>query len=443
MARLIIKNGYLKGGSQKAAAHLDNLVKYIATRDGVEKVSSGRELWHSTKNQQALIAQMLREFPDAKESLEYEDYLAEPNRENASEFITITLESHLDKIGDREKYLDYIANRPRVEKFDSHGLFTSGNEPLVLAQVAREVSEHSGNVWIPIISLRREDAEKFGFENATAWKALLSSKAMELAESLKIHPDHLKWYGAFHNESHHPHIHMICYSTEPREGYLTKQGIQKMKSALSTEIFRQELLPLYGEKTQRRDDLTKQSAEVLRDLVLQMSGGTLQNEKIEQLLTHLADRLRHTTGKKQYGYLRPELKNVVDEIVDELARDERIAAAYLAWQESKGLINRFYNDQPIEPLPLSRCEDFKPIRNMVINEAMHIASGGMTFEEPPDNVLPEPTADDDAPVPPAEDEIAEPKYPQRQERIGRFGYGGKSKHPNWWTDEYKLAKQYL
>ncbi|MEG1461439.1 MAG: MobP3 family relaxase, partial [Oscillospiraceae bacterium] len=342
MARLIIKNGYLKGGSQKAAAHLDNLVKYIATRDGVEKVSSGRELWHSTKNQQALIAQMLREFPDAKESLEYEDYLAEPNRENASEFITITLESHLDKIGDRGKYLDYIANRPRVEKFDSHGLFTSGNEPLVLAQVAREVSEHSGNVWIPIISLRREDAEKFGFENATAWKALLSSKAMELAESLKIHPDHLKWYGAFHNESHHPHIHMICYSTEPREGYLTKQGIQKMKSALSTEIFRQELLPLYGEKTQRRDDLTKQSAEVLRDLVLQMQGGTLQNEKLEQLIAHLAERLQYTTGKKQYGYLKAELKNVVDEIVDELARDERIAAAYLAWQESKGLINRFY-----------------------------------------------------------------------------------------------------
>ncbi|MEG2368150.1 MAG: MobP3 family relaxase, partial [Oscillospiraceae bacterium] len=356
MARLIIKNGYLKGGSQKAAAHLDNLVKYIATRDGVEKISSGRELWHSTKNQQALIVQMLREFPDAKESLEYEDYLAEPNRENASEFITITLESHLDKIGDRGKYLDYIANRPRVEKFDSHGLFTSGNEPLVLAQVAREVSEHSGNVWIPIISLRREDAEKFGFENATAWKALLSSKAMELAESLKIHPDHLKWYGAFHNESHHPHIHMICYSTEPREGYLTKQGIQKMKSALSTEIFRQELLPLYGEKTQRRDDLTKQSAEVLRDLVLQMQGGTLQNEKLEQLIAHLAERLQYTTGKKQYGYLKAELKNVVDEIVDELARDERIAAAYLAWQESKGLINRFYSDQPIEPLPLSRCE---------------------------------------------------------------------------------------
>lgn len=188
MARLVIKNGYLKGG--KAAAHLNHLVKYIATRDGVEKIPNGRELWHSTKKQQSLIAQILREFPDSKESLEYEDYLTEPTRENASEFISITLEQHIEQIGGREKYLDYIANRPRVEKFDTHGLFTAGDTPLVLEQVANEVSAHTGNVWTPIISLRREDAGKFGFENAAAWKALISSKAMEFADSLKIHPDH-------------------------------------------------------------------------------------------------------------------------------------------------------------------------------------------------------------------------------------------------------------
>ncbi len=232
MARLVIKNGYLKGG--KAAAHLGHLVKYIATRDGVEKVPNGRELWHSTKNQQALIQQIIREFPDSKESLEYEDYLAEPNRENASEFISITLEQHIEQIGDREKYLDYIANRPRAEKFDTHGLFTASDTPLVLEQVANEVSEHTGNVWTPIISLRREDADKFGFENAAAWKALISSKAMEFADSLKIHPDHLKWYAAFHNESHHPHVHMICYSTNPQEGYLTKPGIRKMMFTASS-----------------------------------------------------------------------------------------------------------------------------------------------------------------------------------------------------------------
>lgn len=443
MARLVIKNGYLKGG--KAAAHLHHLVKYIATRDGVEKVPNDRALWHSTKNQQRLIAQIIREFPESKESLEYEDYLAQPNRENASEFISITLEQHIEQIGDREKYLDYIANRPRVEKFDTHGLFTAGDTPLVLEQVANEVSAHTGNVWTPIISLRREDAGKFGFENATAWKALLSSKAMEFAESLKIHPDHLKWYAAFHNESHHPHLHMICYSTNPQEGYLTKPGIQKMKSALATEIFRQELIPLYADKTQRRDDLTEQSRIALRELLVQMQGGTLQNEKIEQLLLHLADRLQHTNGIKQYGYLKAELKNVVDEIVDELARDERVAEAYGLWQECKGQINHFYCDSPSEPLPLSQCEDFKSIRNMVIKEAMQLADGAFIFEESnaADTTLPEPTADDNALSSPTEDDPAEPEYaPRLQNANGRL-LGEKSKHPNWWIDEYKLAKQYL
>ena len=442
MARLVIKNGYLKGG--KAAAHLNHLVKYIATRDGVEKVPNGRELWHSTKNQQALIAQIIREFPESKEALEYEDYLAAPNRENASEFISITLEQHIEQIGDREKYLDYIANRPRVEKFNTHGLFTAGDTPLVLEQVADEVSAHTGNVWTPILSLRRQDAGKFGFESAAAWKALISSKAMDFADSLKIHPDHLKWYAAFHNESHHPHVHMICYSTNPQEGYLTKPGIQKMKSALATEIFRQELIPLYADKTQRRDVLADQSRTALRELLVQMQGGTFQNEKIEQLLTHLAERLKHTTGKKQYGYLKVELKNVVDEIVDELARDERVVEAYRLWQEAKCQISHFYSDKPPEPLPLSKCEDFKSVRNMVIKEAMQLADGTPTFEEPTamDSALPDPTTDDDTP-PAMEDDTAEPEYPQRKERLGRSGYGNKSKHPNWWTDEYKLAKQYL
>ena len=209
MARIIFKCPYLKGGSEKTAAHLRHLVKYIATREGVEKIKSGHELWHSTKKQQNLISQILQEFPDTKELFEYEDYLAQPNRENASEFITIALEQNLDKIGGREKYLDYIANRPRVEKLDTHGLFTGGDDPLVLSKVAEEVSAHTGNVWMPIISLRREDSARMSFESAHAWKTLLSSKAPELAENLKIHPDHLKWYAAFHNESHHPHIHMI------------------------------------------------------------------------------------------------------------------------------------------------------------------------------------------------------------------------------------------
>jgi TPR repeat protein len=443
MARIILKCPYLKGG-EKTAAHLNNLVKYIATRDGVEKMEGGHKLWHSTKKQKDLIAQILREFPDARDLFEYEDYLENPNRANASEFITIALEQNLDKINGREKYLDYIANRPRVEKFDSHGLFTAGDEPLVLSQVANEVSGHTGNVWTPIISLRREDAARLGYDNASAWKALLSEKAVELAENLKIHPDHLKWYAAFHNESHHPHIHMVCYSTDPREGYLTKQGIKKMKSSLANEIFRQELIPLYGEKTQRRDDLKEQAAESMRELIRQMKSGVLQNGRMEQLLTHLAERLQNTSGKKQYGYLKADVKNVVDEIVDELAQDSRVSEAYRLWWEARGRIESIYTETPSEPPPLSRCDDFKSIRNMVIQEALLI--GTMTFEEPAsvETALTEPEGDLEMPSSVmADEEDQEPADDSGKRSSSDETSAGKESSDSWWTDEYKLAKQYL
>lgn len=445
MARIILKVPYLKG-SKKNAAHLNNLVKYIATRDGVEKMESAHKLWHSTKKQKDLIAQILREFPDARDLFEYEDYCENPNRGNASEFITIALEQNLDKISGREKYLDYIANRPRVEKFESHGLFTAGDAPLVLSQVADEVAAHTGNVWTPIISLHREDATRLGYDNARAWKSLLSAKAMELAENLKIHPDHLKWYAAFHNESHHPHIHMICYSTDPREGYLTKQGIRKMKSSLSNEIFRQELLPLYGEKAQRRDELKQQAAEAMAELIRQMKGGVLVSERMEQLLAHLAERLQTVSGKKQYGYLKADLKNVVDEIVDELAKDSHIAEAYHLWWEVRVRIEAIYTETPSEATPLSRCEDFKPIRNMVIQEALNLGSGTMTFEEPVsvDTVQPDADRDDDTPSMEAEPENTPTEPEDESEPPPHMpSSDGEKSSGSWWTDEYKLAKQYL
>ncbi|MCG9966927.1 relaxase MobL [Pelotomaculum terephthalicicum JT] len=445
MARIILKVPYLKG-SEKTAAHLSNLVKYIATREGVEKMESAHRLWNSTKKQQELIAQILREFPDTRELFEYEDYCENPNRGNASEFISIALEQNLDQISGREKYLDYIANRPRVEKFDSHGLFTSGDAPLVLSQVAEEVAAHTGNVWTPIISLRREDAARLGYDNARAWKALLSAKAMELAENLKIHPDHLKWYGAFHNESHHPHVHMVCYSIDPREGYLTKQGIRKMKSSLANEIFRQELIPLYGEKTQRRDELKEQAAEAMGELLHQMKGGVLVSGRMEQLLTYLAERLQKVSGKKQYGYLKADLKNVVDEIVDELGKDSRIAEAYRLWWEVRGRIEAVYTETPSDPPPLSRCEDFKPIRNRVIQEALNLGSGTMTFEEPAsvETALPDAEPDDDTPSMEAEPENTPTEPEDESEPPPRMpSSDGEKSSGSWWTEEYKLAKQYL
>lgn len=381
MPRLILKCPYLKGGSKKTLAHLENLVNYIATRDRVEKIRIADKNLSSTIKQEELIAQIIKEFPSTKNLFEYEDYIKNPNIENASEFIGIAIEQNIEKIGKRKNYVDYIANRPRVEKMGKHGLFTGGDDALVLSRIADEVANHTGNIWTPIISLRREDATRLGFDNAESWHNMLSYYAIEIAESLKIKPENFQWYAAFHNESHHPHVHMICYSTDPTEGYLTKKGIEKMKSGFVKNIFGHELEGIYIEQSKRRDELKKESREVLIQLISEMKNGMVQNSNIEVKLIELAERLKFTKGKRQYGYLPPQLKAMVDEIVDELAKDERVEKAYTFWYEMRNDVLHSYMDNLPDSLPLSGQKEFKSIKNMIIREADNLNKRIITFEE--------------------------------------------------------------
>lgn len=381
MPRLILKCPYLKGGSENTSAHLGNLVNYIATRDGVEKIQVEDKNLSSTIKQEKLIAQIIKEFPNAKNLFEYEDYIGNPTIENASEFIGIAIEQNIDKIGKRKNYVDYIANRPRVEKMGKHGLFTGGNDSLVLSRIANEVANHKGNIWTPIISLRREDATRLGYDNAESWHNMLSYYAIDIAESLKINPENFRWYAAFHNEGHHPHVHLICYSTDSKEGYLTKKGIEKMKSGLVKNIFGQELEGIYIEQSKRRDELKHESREVLMQLISEMKNGMVQNNKIEEKLIKLAERLQFTKGKRQYGYLQPQLKGMVDDIVDELSKDERISKAYKLWYEMRNEVLHSYMDNLPEPLPLSQQKEFKSIKNIIIKEADNLNKRIITFEE--------------------------------------------------------------
>jgi hypothetical protein len=383
MPRLILKCPYLKGGSENTSAHLDNLINYIATRDGVERIRVEDKNLSSTIKQEEFIVQIIKEFPSTKNLFEYEDYIGNPTIENASEFIGIAIEQNVDKIGKRKNYVDYIANRPRVEKMGKHGLFTGGDDSLVLSRIADEVANHKGNIWTPIISLRREDATRLGYDNAESWHNMLSYYAIDIAESLKIKPENFMWYAAFHNEGHHPHVHMICYSTDPKEGYLTKKGIEKMKSGFVKNIFGQELEGIYIEQSKRRDELKQESREVLMQLISEMKNGIVRNNKIEEKLIKLAERLRFTKGKRQYGYLQPQLKGMVDDIVDELAKDERVEKAYRLWYEMRNEILHSYMDNLPEPIPLSEQKEFKSIKNMIIKEADNLNKdkGTITFEE--------------------------------------------------------------
>ena len=374
MPRVIFKCPHIKGGTAKSAAHLGNAVGYIATRKGVQRIDPGKMDLPATENQINMVEKLAREFPLSKGLEEYADYQKSPTRGNASEFITRAIEDNLDQIAKMENYVDYIAKRPRAQRFGAHGLFNGSNEPLTLSKIQNEVAHHPGTVWLPVISLKREDAARLGFDNAENWKSFLSSFSVEMAKAMKIPLDQFRWYAAFHDQSHHPHIHMICYSADGKSGYLTEHGIEQIKSGLAKEIFRNDLTEVYARQTQRRDSLNQDTQKILRQLIQQMQDGTLSNERIEQLVLELAKQLKNTSGKKQYGYLKPSVKSLVDEIVDELERDERVAAAYNLWYEMREEVLRTYKDDLPERIPLSRQKEFKRIKNIVIQEAVRLGA---------------------------------------------------------------------
>ena len=376
MPRIVFKCRYIKN----AAVHLENLVEYVATRDGVEIISPASRERHATEKQEQFIADILTQFPDTTDLFEYEDYIKQPTVENASELITAALDQNMDQLSHQETYVSYIATRPRAEKLGAHGLFSDTDAPLVLSRVMTEVGEHTGNVWTPIISLRREDAARLGYDNAAAWMALIRKQRNIFAEQMKIAPENLRWYAAFHNEGHHPHCHMLVYSVNPREGYVTKPAIEKMRSSLAREIFQQDLLQIYSGQTEQRNTLAEQSREALKEIIGRMNGGMCGSEAIESLLSHLAERLKHTSGKKQYGYLKAPLKAVVDQIVDELAKDTRVVEAYAKWQELRNEVLLTYMDRLPDPVPLSQQKEFKHIKNMVITEALNIGGQHFTLE---------------------------------------------------------------
>lgn len=365
MPKLILRCNYLKNAHP---SHLENFVTYIGTRDGVEKAESTTAHLPPTSRQEDLIQDILHKIPDADRMHEYYDYLQRPTRENASEFITQALENNLDIIDKKKNHMDYLANRPGVERTGTHGLFSNEGESIVLSRVADEVADHTGVVWTNVISLRREDAERLGYNSAAQWQALLRSRVELLCENYKIDSRNLKWYAAFHNESHHPHVHLVVYSAKPSEGYLTKKGIEAMRSAYAHDIFRQEFMSIYEKKTKQREVLKEQADKSLLFLLRQIQQGVCHNEKIAGQMKLLSERLSRTGGKKVYGYLKADVKAVVNGIVDELAKEEPVAACYRAWLESKNEILRYYKDAIPEPPPLSEQKELKSIKNMVIGQ---------------------------------------------------------------------------
>ena len=372
MPRIILKCPFIRGGSNKTVSHLRHYVNYVATRSGVERIQHDKQDLPATKKQREMVSRIIKDFPLSKGMFEYEDYMAKQTRGNASEFISRAVEDNYDKAAKLSNYTQYIAVRPGAEMVEGHGLFTASDDRIVLSQVAEAVAHHKGNVWLPIISLRREDAQRVGYDSVERWQTLLRSCTMEMAKQMRIPWEKFRWYAAFHNESSHPHIHMVCYSEDGKSGFLTTKGIEGIKSMLAGKIFRYELTEIYAEQTVRRNKLTKGAEERLQELIEQMRNDRIKNSRIEQLMAELSLRLKGLSGKKQYGYLKAPLKSLVDEIVDELAKDERVKAAYDLWYEMREEVLQTYSDRLPERLPLSQQKELKRIKNAVIEEAVRL-----------------------------------------------------------------------
>ena len=438
MARLIVKSPYIKcGGGQNASGYLN----YIATRERVEIVPDDRP---PTRKQEQLIQKLVKDFPNTKELLEYNDYTNAPTKANASSFITLTLEQNWSRVQSTEGYAKYIATRPRAEQLGSHGLFGDADH-VSLDTAMDELSHYTGNVWTHIISLKREDAMRLGYDHAAAWRTLLRAHRNDIAAAMNIDPRDFRWCGAFHSEGNHPHVHMMAWSATPGQAYLDRDGIRQIKSTLTNQIFQQELLHLYEEKSVSRDELVHQTRQAMLELAQRMRDGLCICPTAEQKLWELSQKLDDVQGKKVYGYLPKSLKQLTDDTVDAMAKLPTVNKCYQKWWELQCQLNDYYSEQQRQRPPLSQQKEFRQIKNAVIKEAEHIRQGHMSFE---DAVL----AQEDEPV-----EIACQGDPHAQYLMGLlFRDGGllvpdaeQAKH---WLDgsaqelpdaQYALGKLYL
>ena len=374
MARLIVKSPYIKcGGGNSAGGYM----RYIATRERVELIQNDRP---PTRKQEQLIAKLVKDFPDAKEMGEYGDYREHPTKANASAFISQALEENWSDVQKSDGYMKYIATRPRAERLGSHGLF-GDKDGVELDKAMAELESYTGNVWTHIISLKREDAERLGYDNARAWRNLLRAHRNDIAAAMNIPPQDFRWYAAFHDEGDHPHVHMMAWSVKPGQAYLSQDGIRQIKSKLTNDIFQQEMLHLYEQKTVSRDQLVREVRQAMRELVQQMRTRICDHPEAERLMQELALQLETVKGKKSYGYLPKKQKALVDEIVDQMEQLPTVAECYEQWWQLQGQVEDFYSEKERHRPPLSRQKEFRQIKNAVIQEAETIRLGKITFED--------------------------------------------------------------
>ena len=438
MSQIIVTSRYLKIGTETKRK---NYTRYIATRETVEIREQNiidREA-PATEKQQELLSDLLKDFPEAKKYLEYEDYKNNSTIENASELISMIIERNADVIGNRQNFVGYMAMRPGVEKRGSHGLFNDKDEPIILNQAADKIANHPGNVWSHVVSLRREDAIRLGYDNSDGWRDLVKRHISDISEAQRIPLCNLKWYAAFHDTTHHPHIHLLVYSTNVKQGFLTNQGIDKIRSVFANDIFHDDLQSIYQAQTISRDELKAESKKYVENLLKKISEGSFENAELEKLIKTLKTQLKNCKGKKVYGFLPPDVKETVNAIFKELSKDKSIQSLYEKWCELERQKYKTYTQKEKEFPPLYENKVFHSVRNSIIGQVLNTdALTGFA-----DYIYPEPTeitTDEDIP-PPIEDYITEDDFKWNDEGIeyNTSDFESDSHYYIKWSTSYKEA----
>ena len=393
MPKIIVKIHHMKAKSSSGG-----FVNYIAKRKGVDKsVNQKIVIKKPTKNQIEYINELLKLCPNAKNSFEFQDYMENPTRQNASAFISVAAEENPDIFENRETYLNYISTRPNVEKFGEHGLF--GEEDAVdLKNVKDEISSHKGVIWTPIISLKREDAARLGYDNAEIWRSLILSKQMDLAKIFGIPSSDFKWYGAFHNEAGHPHLHMVVYSTGTSRGYIDEKDIEKIKSVLANEIFKNDMYELMGNKTHAREKISEEAKKKLSEISEAIRQKDYSDSEVCGMIFDFTRKLKKEKGKKVYGYLSKPLKKDVDKIFKTLAADPDVQKLYGEWCEMQKRIVGIYKDADVKFPPLWENKEFYKIRNAIVKECVKLGNDRLFINEQPESRETNRESDQDADI---------------------------------------------
>ena len=368
MPRVIVKCRFYS--TEKTVRDIGGLLKYLAMRPGVEKLGDGWLTEPVSKAQEDLILRFTEMHKGCRWLEEYGDYNTKRTKGAASEFISAVIENYPELLSNKT-YLNYIATRPRAERIEGiHGLFSDHDVALDLYEESDRLREFNGNVFTVIVSLKREDAERLGYNTAERWRDLARSKIDLVAKEHGIPLGSLKWYGAFHNESHHPHMHLMLYSTsQEKSGFIDKKGIDRLRHLFGTEMFKYELADVYDEQTKQRDLLNADARDEISVLADKIKNGLADNGEFVLKFVTLAKRMQSVTGKKMNGYLPKSVKAMVNELVDLLEKDEDIERIYELWYQAKCAVYATYTDNPPPRKPLSQEEAFKPIRNAMIKEA--------------------------------------------------------------------------